>query len=436
MREERGGADVDPARERERKNINQSLLTLGRVITLLKAGGKAKGERIPYRDSKLTRLLQESLGGRCKTCVIATVSPSIMSVDESLSTLQYAQAAVGIKNMVQANSMVKVNVDGVQRPSTANPASNGACAQDWAELEIKMKYLEAQAEEAAAALARKHTEVQGLTERVELAEAKIVSEGKRADEAERALEAEKVAAAKAAAEAEAKRLELVAKLEDARREIAKRDTLLAARRETERKLTSEAKALLAALDAAVAQGADMHAKLTAVAREEAAKRAKSAAFGKSAVRRGQPRRQSRGRRGAARGGARDRLRRGCRGRGGCQARSRRRRAKARGGCPRRPPPPPESRAAAASDAKDAHARREALARAVSLAAQAATNAVTMGSADMTAGVDAVVAAVKSGDEALATLGRVRPRVRRRGQSAGGRTRRRARRRRATRRRGG
>ena len=251
-----GGADVDPARERERKNINQSLLTLGRVITLLKAGGKAKGERIPYRDSKLTRLLQESLGGRCKTCVIATVSPSIMSVDESLSTLQYAQAAVGIKNMVQANSMVKVNVDGVQRPSTANPASNGACAQDWAELEIKMKYLEAQAEEAAAALARKHTEVQGLTERVELAEAKIVSEGKRADEAERALEAEKVAAAKAAAEAEAKRLELVAKLEDARREIAKRDTLLAARRETERKLTSEARALLAALDADVAQAAD------------------------------------------------------------------------------------------------------------------------------------------------------------------------------------
>ena len=51
------------SRERERKNINQSLLTLGRVITLLKAGGKAKGERIPYRDSKLTRLLQESLGG-------------------------------------------------------------------------------------------------------------------------------------------------------------------------------------------------------------------------------------------------------------------------------------------------------------------------------------------------------------------------------------
>jgi hypothetical protein len=58
--------NLDPSRERERKNINQSLLTLGRVITLLKNGGKAKGERIPYRDSKLTRLLQESLAGLCE----------------------------------------------------------------------------------------------------------------------------------------------------------------------------------------------------------------------------------------------------------------------------------------------------------------------------------------------------------------------------------
>ena len=397
-----GGADVDPARERERKNINQSLLTLGRVITLLKAGGKAKGDRIPYRDSKLTRLLQESLGGRCKTCVIATVSPSIMSVDESLSTLQYAQAAVGIKNMVQANSMVKVNVDGVQRPSTANPGSNGACAQDWAELEIKMKYLEAQAEEAAAALARKHSEVQSLNERAEVAEAKIVTEGKRADEAEKALEAEKIAAAKAAAEAEAKRLELEAQLADARREIAKRDTLLAARKETERKLTSEAKALLVALDAAVAQSADMHAKLTIIAVEEAEKRAMAVDFEKSAeaavdgfdakiaaaaaqlkTAHAAASKAGAAAAEAARAGAEDATRRLVEAADGAAAFA------------------AESRAAAATDAKDAHARRQKLAAAVSLAATAATNAVTMSSAEVAAGVDAVVNAVKAGDEALA-----------------------------------
>ena len=64
--------------ERERKNINQSLLTLGRCIESLRQKQKnpAAVIRVPYRDSKLTRLLQESLGGRCKTCVVATVSPS------------------------------------------------------------------------------------------------------------------------------------------------------------------------------------------------------------------------------------------------------------------------------------------------------------------------------------------------------------------------
>jgi len=55
-----GTKNEDASRERERKNTNQSLLTLGRVISSLKEG---KGDRIPYRDSKLTRLLQESLGG-------------------------------------------------------------------------------------------------------------------------------------------------------------------------------------------------------------------------------------------------------------------------------------------------------------------------------------------------------------------------------------
>ena len=53
---------------------------------------------MPYRDSKLTRLLQESLGGRAKTCIIATVSPALHSLDETLSTLDYAHRAKDIRN--------------------------------------------------------------------------------------------------------------------------------------------------------------------------------------------------------------------------------------------------------------------------------------------------------------------------------------------------
>jgi kinesin family protein 11 len=52
--------------------INQSLLTLGRVITAL----VDHTGHVPYRDSKLTRLLQDSLGGHTKTCIVATISPS------------------------------------------------------------------------------------------------------------------------------------------------------------------------------------------------------------------------------------------------------------------------------------------------------------------------------------------------------------------------
>ncbi|XP_024887827.1 kinesin-like protein Klp61F [Temnothorax curvispinosus] len=86
-------------RAREAGNINQSLLTLGRVITSL----VERAPHIPYRESKLTRLLQESLGGRTKTSIIATVSPASINVEETLSTLDYAQRAKNITNRPEIN---------------------------------------------------------------------------------------------------------------------------------------------------------------------------------------------------------------------------------------------------------------------------------------------------------------------------------------------
>ncbi|KAF7586915.1 kinesin motor protein cin8 [Aspergillus hancockii] len=83
--------------------INKSLLTLGRVINAL----VDKSPHIPYRESKLTRLLQDSLGGRTKTCIIATVSPSRSNMEETISTLDYAFRAKNIRNKPQINSMSK-----------------------------------------------------------------------------------------------------------------------------------------------------------------------------------------------------------------------------------------------------------------------------------------------------------------------------------------
>ncbi|WOL15661.1 kinesin-like protein KIN-5C isoform X1 [Canna indica] len=114
-------------RAREAGEINKSLLTLGRVITALvehlghipyrfEIGNSLKRiqlfdcfsvfDKVLFwicRDSKLTRLLRDSLGGRTKTCIIATVSPSVHCLEETLSTLDYAHRAKNIKNKPEVN---------------------------------------------------------------------------------------------------------------------------------------------------------------------------------------------------------------------------------------------------------------------------------------------------------------------------------------------
>ncbi|XP_020588929.1 kinesin-like protein KIN-5D [Phalaenopsis equestris] len=86
-------------RAREAGEMNKSLLTLGRVINAL----VENNNHSPYRESKLTRLLRDSLGGNTKTCIIATISPSIQCLEETLSTLDYANRAKNIKNKPELN---------------------------------------------------------------------------------------------------------------------------------------------------------------------------------------------------------------------------------------------------------------------------------------------------------------------------------------------
>lgn len=89
----------------EGSNINQSLSCLGKVITALakKSGGGAKGEVVPYRESKLTRILQNALGGNSKTTMIAAISPATFNFEETLSTLRYADQVKAIKNKAIVN---------------------------------------------------------------------------------------------------------------------------------------------------------------------------------------------------------------------------------------------------------------------------------------------------------------------------------------------
>lgn len=86
----------------EARYINKSLSALGKVINLL---SKPSSERqhIPYRDSKLTRLLSDALGGNSKTCLVVTCSPSSYNVEETVSTLRFGSSAKHIKNKIFQN---------------------------------------------------------------------------------------------------------------------------------------------------------------------------------------------------------------------------------------------------------------------------------------------------------------------------------------------
>ncbi len=97
-RQSKTGATGD--RLKEATKINLSLSALGNVISALVDG---KSSHIPYRDSKLTRLLQDSLGGNTKTIMIAAISPANYNYDETLGTLRYASRAKNIVNKPKIN---------------------------------------------------------------------------------------------------------------------------------------------------------------------------------------------------------------------------------------------------------------------------------------------------------------------------------------------
>ncbi|KAL7704951.1 kinesin K39, partial [Lotmaria passim] len=151
-------SQVEGQQFKEATHINLSLTTLGRVIDMLadmaKKKSKSQWTLPPYRDAKLTFILKDSLGGNSKTFMIATVSPSAMNYEETLSTLRYASRARDIVNVAQVNEDPRARRIRELEEQMANMRLNmaGGDPARIAELEEKLALLESEAQKRAADL--------------------------------------------------------------------------------------------------------------------------------------------------------------------------------------------------------------------------------------------------------------------------------------------
>lgn len=185
---------------KEGGTVNRSLLALGNCITVL-SEGKA-GSFVPYRDSKLTRLLKDSLGGNSKTCMITTISTSARDYEETMGSLKYAYRAKAIKNHAlknvtdssenAANEMSSIvealkkenealkkmvsdaNIGSAAPKKLAKPGAGGPLAElerkikDHFQVEKQIRQRRAEAEVAAASLAEEMDQDRGGTSEPQL----------------------------------------------------------------------------------------------------------------------------------------------------------------------------------------------------------------------------------------------------------------------------
>lgn len=233
---------------KEAVNINGSLLALGNVVSALATGKK----HVPFRDSKLTRLLEGRVGGNCRTNLIVCCSPSADSASESVSALSFAARAMKVTVSATINEF-----DDVLGDATGLAVVPAAPSSQQAEAARKT----AQAEAAAAVESRRRAEEALHKERVS-AERKVNEEREKAaknaarQQHEAALRLEK-AQAKAAADVEAQRLEAQtskkAAVEHEARAMdfkAKRDELETANKQMQASLATTTSELAAAKQAA------------------------------------------------------------------------------------------------------------------------------------------------------------------------------------------
>jgi hypothetical protein len=116
-------------------HINKSLMVLGQVVSAL--AERRRNRKPPYRDSKLTRLLQDSLGGNSRTIMVACVSPADYNIEESANTLRYATAARNIKNTATKNLVKNIS----QEEAAKLQRENELLKQQVAELQEALRHM-------------------------------------------------------------------------------------------------------------------------------------------------------------------------------------------------------------------------------------------------------------------------------------------------------
>ncbi|CAN1174954.1 Kinesin-like protein KIN-7O [Linum perenne] len=97
---------AEGVRLKEGSHINKSLMTLGTVIKKLSEGAESQGGHVPYRDSKLTRILQPALGGNANTAIICNITLAQIHADETKSSLQFSSRALRVKNCACVNEVL------------------------------------------------------------------------------------------------------------------------------------------------------------------------------------------------------------------------------------------------------------------------------------------------------------------------------------------
>lgn len=224
---------------------------------------------LQHSDSKLTRVLQDSLGGRSKTVIIATVSPSDLAIAESISTLNYAQAANGIINKPISSSH---HVS--QHRAQPGVESSGASVEQWYELECKLKYMEAQVEEAQTALARKNQQQQVMLNKVTEFEKEVALKEKIIRQA-----VERIDSLENALGKERKKTEsLTHELKLAEASLIRTNAVLEATQHTEEKLTSEARQLITAVKTSIQDGDEMYKILLDEREDDVERKAETKTF--------------------------------------------------------------------------------------------------------------------------------------------------------------